>query len=136
MIPAITKYLRVPGMAIVLFPAFLSLADPAHAVDSQGQHDCANLRSAVLQLVGDWSKTMLFASRDMDRNGWLDANVAHSAFKDVQIAVMHFDYAYEAVPKTRDACHALAFQFGMEVGTYIEDIMATGTRPARGIAGK
>src|SRR5690606_41565640 len=74
-------------------------------------------------------------SRDMHRNGWLDANVAHSAFKDVQIAVMHFDYAYEVVPKTRDACHDLAFRFGMDVGTYIEELVATGTRPARGVAG-
>ena len=122
-------------MAILLFPAFLSWITPAHAVDPQGQRDCANLRAAVLQLVGDWSKTMLFASRDMDRNGWLDANVANSAFKDVQIAVMHFDYAYEAVPKTRDACRDLAFRFGIDIGTYIEQIMATGTRPARGIAG-
>lgn len=135
MIPTITKYLRVPGIANVLFPAFLSLIAPTHAEDQQGQHDCANLRSAVLQLVGDRSKSMLFASRDMDRNGWLDANVAHSAFKDVQIAVMHFDYAYEAVLKTRDACHALAFQFGVDVGTYIEAILTTGTRPDRGIAG-
>ncbi len=71
----------------------------------------------------------------MHRDGWLDANAAHSSFKDVQIAVMHFDYAYETVPKTRDACYELAFQFGMEVGTYIEEVMATGTRPARGIAG-
>lgn len=122
-------------MAIVLFPVFLSLTSPAHADDQQGQRDCANLRAAVLQVVDDWSKTMLFASRDMDRNGWLDANVAHSAFKDVQIAVMHFDYAYEAVPKTRDACHALAFQLGLDVGSYIEEVMATGTRPARGITG-
>ncbi|RDE08571.1 hypothetical protein DVH29_11210 [Pelagibacterium lacus] len=79
---------------------------------------------------------MLFASRDMDRDGWLDANVAHSAFKDVQIEVMHFDYAYEAVPKSRDACHELAFQFGIEVGTYIEGVMATGKRPARGVQGR
>lgn len=119
----------------MLFPAFLSLIVPVHAEDRQGQRDCANLRAAVLQLVGDWSKTMLFASRDMDRNGWLDANVAHSAFKDVQIAVMQFDYAYEVVPKTRKACHALAFRFSMDVGTYIEGVMATGTRPARGVAG-
>jgi hypothetical protein len=130
------KCLWVPGMAIVLFPAFLSLGGPAHAVDPQGQRDCANLRATVLQLVGDWSKTMLFASRDMDRNGWLDANVAHSAFKDVQIAVMHFDYAYEAVPKTRDVCRALSFQFGMDVGSYIEQVMVTGTRPVRSIAGR
>ncbi|HWU19321.1 MAG TPA: hypothetical protein VN155_16695 [Devosia sp.] len=122
-------------MAIVLFPAFLSLAAPAHADDPKGQRDCANLRAAVLQLVGDWSKTMLFASRDMDRNGWLDANVAHSAFKDVQIAVMHFDYAYEAVPKTHDACRELAFRFGTEVGTYIEEVLATGRRSDRGMAG-
>ena len=74
---------------------------------------------------------MLFASRDMDRDGWLDANVAHAAFKDVQIAVMYFDYAYEAVPKARDACRDLAFRFGMEVGTYIGGVMATGKRPAR-----
>lgn len=122
-------------MAIVLLPAFLSMISPALADDQQGQHDCANLRAAVLQLVGDWSKTMLFASRDMDRDGWIDANVAHSAFKDVQIAVMHFDYAYEAVPKTRNACRELAFQFGTEVGSYIEEVMATGVHPARGIAG-
>ena len=120
----------------MLFPAFLFLIVSAHAdADEQGQRDCADLRSTVLQLVGDWSKDMLFASRDMDRNGWLDANVAHAAFKDVQIAVMYFDYAYEAVPKTRDACWELTFQFGMDVGTYIEQVMATGTRPARGIAG-
>ena len=122
-------------MAIVLFPAFVSLAAPVQADDRQGQRDCANLRSAVLQLVGDWSKKMLFASRDMDRNGWLDANVANATFKDVQLAVMHFDYAYEAVSKTREACRELAYQFGMDVDTYIEEIMATGTRPARGIAG-
>ncbi|ODT80814.1 MAG: hypothetical protein ABS76_15255 [Pelagibacterium sp. SCN 64-44] len=122
-------------MAIVLFPAFLSLIVPAHADYQQGKRDCANLRATVLQLVGDWSKTMLFASRDMDRNGWLDANVANAAIKDVQIAVMHFDYAYEAVPKTRNACRELAFEFGMEVGSYVEDVMTTGTRPARGIAG-
>ncbi|AVF02892.1 hypothetical protein [Devosia sp. I507] len=86
-------------------------------------------------MVGDWSKTMLFASRDMDRNGWLDANVAHSAFKDVQIAVMQFDFAYEAVPKSRAACRDLAYRFGMDMGTYIEQVMETGTRPARGIEG-
>ena len=126
---------KMPGMAVVLFPAFLFLATPTHADDQQGQRDCANLRSAVLQMVGDWSKDMLFASQDMDRKGWLDANVAHAAFKDVQIAVMHFDYAYEALPKTRNACHELAFRFGMDVGTYIEQVMATGTRPNRGIAG-
>lgn len=111
-------------MAIVLFPAFLSLTTPVDAGDAQGQRDCADLRATVLQLVGDWSKTMLFASRDMNPNGWLDANVAHSAFKDVQIAVMHFDYAYEAVPKTHDACRELAFQFGMDVAAYIEKVMA------------
>lgn len=105
----------------MLFPAFLFLIVPAHA-DEQGQRDCANFRSTVLQLVGDWSKDMLFASRDMDRDGWLDANVTHAAFKDVQLAVMHFDYAYEAVPKTRDACYELTFRFGMEVSTYIEEV--------------
>jgi hypothetical protein len=135
LIPAITKYLRMPGMAIVLFPAFLSLTIPAYADAPQGQRDCANLRATVLQLVGDWSKTMLFASRDMDRNGWLDANLVSGAFKDVQIAVMHFDYAYEAVPKTRTACRNLALRFGMDMGTYIEQVMETGTRPARGIEG-
>lgn len=117
----------------MLFSAFLSLIGPAHAGDHQGQLDCANLRSTALQLVGDWSKDLLFASRDMNRNGWLDANVASSAFKDVQLAVMHFDYAYEAVPKNRDACRELAFQFGMEMGTYIEQVMAIGKRPARGV---
>jgi hypothetical protein len=122
-------------MAIVLLPAFLCLVAPVHAVDQQGQRDCANLRATVLQLIGDWSKTMLFAGRDMDRNGWLDANVANAAFKDVQIAVMHFDYAYEAMPKIREACRDLAFRFGMEVGSYIEEIMTIGTRPATGIAG-
>lgn len=135
MIPSIKKYLRMSGMAIVLFPAFLSLVAPVHAVDPQGERDCVNLRATVLQLVGDWSKTMLFTSRDMDRNGSLDANVANAAFKEAQIAIMHFDYAYEAVPKTHDACRELAFRFGMEVGTYIEEVMTTGTRPARGIAG-
>lgn len=122
-------------MAVTLFSTLLSLIGPVRADDPQGQRDCANLRAAVLQLVGDWSKTMLFASRDMDRDGWLDANVANAAFKDVQIAVMHFDYAYEVVPKTREACRDLAFRFGMEAGTYIEAVMATGTRPSRGIAG-
>ncbi|MBO9589460.1 hypothetical protein [Devosia sp.] len=122
-------------MAIVLLPAFLSLTTPAHADDPQGQRECASLRAAVLQLVGDWSKNMLFSSRDMDQNGWLDANVANSAFKDVQIAVMQFDYAYEAVTKVRNACHELAFRFGMDVGGYIEGVMATGTRPAKGVAG-
>lgn len=125
-----------PRMAFVLFSAFLFLASPIHAGNHRGQRDCATLRSAVLQLVGDWSKNMLFASRDMDRDGWLDANVAHAALKEVQIAVMHFDYAYEAVPKTRDACRELAYQFGMEVGTYIVEVMATGKRPARGVQGR
>lgn len=127
------NYPKMLGMALVLFPAFLFPVSPIHA--DQGQLDCANMRRAVLHLVGDWSKTMLFASRDMDRNGWLDANVAHSAFKDVQIAVMHFDYAYVAVPKTRDACRELAFRFGMDVGTYIDHVLTTGSRPATGIAG-
>lgn len=94
------------------------------------------LFSAILQLVGDWSKDMLFANSDMDRDGWLDANVAQSAFKDVQIAVMQFDYAYEAVPKTRDACRERAFQFGMEVGSYIEEVMATGKRPETAMQGR
>lgn len=120
----------------VLLAAFLSLAVPAHADDQQGQRDCAALRSTVLRLVGDWSKNMLFASGDMDRDGWLDANVAHAAFKDVQIAVMHFDYAYEVVPKTSDVCCELVHQFGIEVGTYIEGVMATGKRPARGVPGQ
>lgn len=119
----------------MLFPAFVSLAATVQADDRQGQRDCANLRSAVLQLAGDWSKKMLFASRDMDRNGWLDANVANAAFKDVQIAVMHFDYAYEAVPKNRPACRDLAFRFGMDVGTHIDHVLTTGARPAKGIAG-
>lgn len=57
--------------------------------------------------MGDWSKDLLFASRDMNRNGWLDPNVANAAFEDVQIAVMYLDYAFEVVPKTRDACRAL-----------------------------
>lgn len=120
----------------VLLAAFLSLPVPAHADDQQGQRDCAALRSTVLQLVGDWSKNMLFASRDMDRDGWLDANVAHAAFKDVQIAVKHFDYDYEAVPKTRDPCRHLTFQFGMEVGSYIEAVMATGKRPETAMQGR
>lgn len=123
-------------MAVTLFCTLLSLIGPVRADDPQGQRDCANLRAAVLQLVGDLSKTMLFASRDMNRNGWLDANMAHAAFKDVQIAVMHFDYAYEAVPKAREACRDLAFRFGMEVGTYFEEVMATGTRPANGVTGR
>ena len=118
----------------MLFPTFLCLASPAHADQSQGQLDCAKLRSAVLQLVADWSKTMLFASRNMSRDGWLDANVASSAFKDVQIAVMYFDYAYEDVPKTRQTCRALAMQFGVNVRAYIDEVMATDTRPAEGIA--
>ncbi|ODT80687.1 MAG: hypothetical protein ABS76_14515 [Pelagibacterium sp. SCN 64-44] len=123
-------------MAVVLFPAFQLLIVPAHADDQQGQRDCADIRSTVLQLVGDWSKEMLFASRDMDRDGWLDANVAHAAFKDVHLAVMQFDYAYEAVPKTRDSCRALGFRFGLEVSTYIEGVMATGNRPARVVQGR
>ena len=122
-------------MAVTLFSTLLSLIGPVRADDPQGQRDCANLRVAVLQLVGDWSKTMLFASRDMDRNGWLDANVANATFKDVQLAVMRFDYAYEAVPKTREACRDLALRFGMDMGTYIEQVMETGTRPTKGIAG-
>ncbi|WMT87029.1 hypothetical protein NO932_00045 [Pelagibacterium sp. 26DY04] len=122
-------------MALVLFLAFQLLAGPATVEDQQGQRDCAALRSAVLELVGDLSKDMLFASRDMNRSGWLDANVVHAAFKDVQIAVMHFDYAYEVVPKTRDACRALSFQFGIDVGTYIERVMATGTRPETAMQG-
>lgn len=48
---------------------------------------------------------------------------------------MQFDYVYEVVPKTRAACRELAFQFGLDVGTYIEEVMVTGTRPAKGITG-
>ena len=113
----------------MLIPASLCLAEAAYAQDQQSRRDCANYRATVLQLVGDWSKDMLFASQDMDRNGWLDSNVARSAFKDVQLAVMYFDHAYEVVPKTREACRELTFQFGLEVGTYIEQVMETGTRP-------
>ncbi|WP_108459683.1 hypothetical protein [Devosia naphthalenivorans] len=123
-------------MAVMLFLAFLSLIAPAHADWQQGQRDCASLRIVVLQLVGDWSKELLFASRDMNANGWLDVNVANTAFKDVQIAVMHFDHAYEDVPKNRDACRELAMQFGMTVGTYIEWVMGTGMRSERGAAGR
>lgn len=120
----------------MLFSAFLSLIGSARADDREGHRDCANLRSAVLQLVGDWSKELLFAGRDMSTDGWLDANVANAAFKDVQLAVMYFDHAYDEVPRTRDACRALTMQFGMDVGSYIEQVMATGTRPARGMAGR
>lgn len=49
--------------------------------------------------------------------------------------MMYFDHAYEAAPKAREGCLALAFQFGMNVGTYIQEVMATGRRPHRGIAG-
>ena len=121
-------------MAVMLFPALLSLISPARADGQQGQRDCANLRIAVLQLVGDWSKELLFASRHMSSGGWLDANVANVAFKDVQLAVMYFDYAYEDVPKTREACRELAMQFGTNVGTYVGRVMSTGMRPAQGMA--
>jgi DNA-binding MarR family transcriptional regulator len=97
-------------MAVMLFPAFLSLFVPVHADDQQDQRGCANLRITVLQLVGDWSKELLFAGRDMSSVGWLDANEANSAFKDVQLAVMCFDHAYEAVPKTH---YLQAGQFSM-----------------------
>ncbi len=120
----------------MLFSAFLPLIGPVCADEQKGQRDCANLRSAVLQLVGDWSKELLFAGQDMSADGWLDANVTNAAFKDVQIAVMYFDRAYEDVPKTRDACLALATKFGTDAGTYIEQVMTTGTRPVRGIAGR
>ncbi|WP_156167905.1 hypothetical protein [Devosia epidermidihirudinis] len=118
----------------MLFPAWLSLIGSSQADDLQGQRDCANLRIAVLQLVGDWSKELFLASRHMSRDGWLDANVANSAFKDVQLAVMYFDYAYEALPKTRKACRTLAMKFGTNVGGYIDRVRATGTRSAEGIA--
>ena len=119
----------------MLLLAFLSAAQAAHARTDQGQLDCANMRRAVLHLVGDWAREMLFASREMDRDGWLDGNVARSAFKEVQIAVMRFDQAYEDVPKTRGACRKLMFDFGVEVGTYVEAVLSTGTRPAKGTAG-
>lgn len=123
-------------MALMLFLAFLSLIGPARADDQEGQRDCAKLRSAVLQLVGDWSRELLFAGRDMSTDGWLEANVANAAFKDVQFAVMYFDHAYEDVPRTREACRAQTMQFGMDVGSSIEQVMATSTRPARGMAGR
>lgn len=126
---------RMPGVALMLLLAFLSAANPAHARSDQGQLDCANMRRAVLHLVGDWAREMLFASQEMSSDGWLDGNVARSAFKDVQIAVMHFNYAYEDGPKTREACRDLAFRFGKDVGTYIEEVVVTGTRPHRGVAG-
>lgn len=79
---------------------------------------------------------MLFASQEMSSDGWLDGNVARSAFKEVQIAVMRFDQAYEDVPKTREACRKLMFDFGVEVGTYVQTVVSTGTRPANGTAGR
>lgn len=120
----------------MLFSAFLPLIGPVCADEQKGQGDCANLRSAVLQLFGDWSKELLSAGRDMSTDAWLDASMTNAVFKDVQLAVMYFDYAYEGVPKTREACRALTMQFGMDVGTYMEQVMTTGTRPERGIAGR
>lgn len=49
---------------------------------------------------------------------------------------MHFDDAYEVVPKNRDACRDLAFRFGIEVGTYIDEVMATGKRPETAMQGR
>ena len=130
-----TKTFRIPGVALMLLPALLSGANPALARSEQGQLDCANMRREVLHLVGDWAREMLFASHEMSSEGWIDGNVARSAFKDVQIAVMRLDHAYEDVSKTREACRQQMFDFGLQVGTYIEEVMVTGTRPAKGIAG-
>lgn len=126
---------RMPRVAIALLSPLLFSIAPAHAQSRQGQLDCVELRQAVLLWVGDRSKEMLFASQEMHRDGWLDGNIARSAFKDVQIAVMHFDYAYERVVRTREACWDLTYRFGMDVGTYTNEIMTTGKRPENGIAG-
>lgn len=48
-------------------------------------------------------KGVLFASQDMDHNGCLNPVVADDSFTAVQLAVVHFDFAYVAVAMSGSA---------------------------------
>jgi hypothetical protein len=117
----------------MLLPAFF--VSPANANPDLGlaSQQCASLRAIVLHHVGDRAKEMLFASSDMNRNGLLNPGVANEGFKAIQLAVMHFDFAYEEVAMggkaNAEAFYRLALQFGQSVDGYIDDVLVSGELP-------
>lgn len=117
----------------MLLSALFTFPASANSELALASRQCASSRSTVLLHVGDRAKELLFASRDMDRNGWLNPGVANDGFKTVQLAVMHFDFAYEAVAMgsraNAEACHRLALQFGQNVDSYVDDVLVSGEIP-------
>lgn len=116
----------------MLLPAS-SIAVTANSDLKIASRQCAALRSEVLGHVGDRARELLFASRDMDRNGWLNPGVANDGFKAVQLAVMHFDFAYEAVAMGGkayiEACDRLTGQFWQVVDCYVNTVLLSGEIP-------
>jgi hypothetical protein len=94
---------------------------------------CAALRSAVLWHAGDRARGLLFASRDIDRTGWLKAGVVNNSFQAVQLAVRHFDFDYEAIAMggnaNTEACDRLTGQFWQVVDGYFHTALVTGEIP-------
>jgi hypothetical protein len=120
------------GAVAILLPAS-SIAATANSDLDIASRQCATLRSEVLWHVGDRARELLFASQDMDRNGWLNPGVANDGFKAVQLAVMHFDFAYEDVAmgdkaNTED-CDRLTGQFRQVVDSYLNTVLLSGKIP-------
>lgn len=117
----------------MLLPAFFTFPASANSSLGLASRQCAAVRSTALLHAGDRAKELLFASRDMDRNGWLNPGVANDGFKAVQLAVMHFDFAYEAVAMggkaNAEACYRLALQFGQNVDSYVDAVLVGGEIP-------
>ena len=113
----------------MLLPAF-SITASANSDLEIASRQCAALRSEVLWHVGDRARELLFASRDMDRNGWLKPGAANDGFKAVQLAVMHFDFAYEVVAMgskaNKEACDRLTGQFRQVVDSYVNTVLLSG----------
>lgn len=127
------KYLQVPGVAVGLLSALSTFPMLANSDIALASRQCAALRSTVLQHVGDRAKDLLFASTDMDRDGWLNPGIANDGFKAIQLGVMHFDYAYEAVAMggraDTEECNRLAQQFGLSIDTYVDAVLISGELP-------
>lgn len=117
----------------MLLSAFFTFPASANSALALASRQCAALRSTVLLHVGDRAKELLFASSDMDRNGWLNPGVANDGFKAIQIAVMHFDFAYEAITiggrANAEACYHLTLQFGQNVDGYVDAVLVSGEIP-------
>ena len=127
------KYLRVPEVAVGLLSALSAFPALANSDTVLASRKCAALRSTVLQHVSDSAKDLLFASSDMDRDGWLNPRIANDGFKAIQLGVMHFDFAYEAVAMggraDAEMCYRLALQFGQSIDTYVEAVLISGELP-------